>query len=73
MADNLEVNIVPPTTPGAPSTISLTGPGGLLIFLPLNVAGLLGSTLIQVAAFANERDRVGTHVEPAAAKPLIVI
>lgn len=73
MADNLEINIVPPASPGESSTISLSGPKGLLIHLPLHVAVLMGSTLIQVAAVAIERDRLGTHVAAPPAPPLIVI
>lgn len=70
---NLEINIVPPATPGSPSSVQLKGPAGLLINLPLQVATHMGVTLVQVAAVASERDRLGTHVTAPPAPPLIVI
>jgi hypothetical protein len=72
--ENLEINIVPPATPDGSSTIRITGPTGLEIHLPLGVAGLMGATLIKIAAVAAERDARGSHVAPAPpAAPLIVV
>jgi hypothetical protein len=73
-AGALEITIAPPAAPGASSTVRVSISGQLLFELPPAVAGIMGSTLIQLAAVALERDRVGTVVDAGPpSKPLVIV
>jgi hypothetical protein len=60
----VSIDIVPPAKPGEESCVAISTDGVELMRLPPPIAGQMGSLLIQLAAVAIERDRVGTIVGP---------